>query len=61
MTMNIYFNFKKLGLDDKVRHLSNFFISCNINENTDATHKRSNFNKLMSNCALIQPDIICTL
>ena len=66
MIMNIYIYFNKIKLDwyDKVRHLGNFF-SCNINDSTDITHKRSDcigyFNKLMSKFAFIQPAIISNL
>ena len=46
---------------DKVRHLGTFF-SCNINDSTGVTHKRSYFigyfNKLMSKFAFIQPVIL---
>ena len=60
----IYFNKIKLDWYDKVRHLGNFF-SCNINDSTDITHKRSNcigyFNKLMSHFAFIQPAILNNL
>ena len=60
----IYFNKIKLDWYDKVRHLGNFF-SCNINDSTDITHKRSDFigyfNKLMSNFAFIQPAILSNL
>ena len=38
----IYFNKIKLDWYDNVRHLGNFF-SCNINDSTDITHKRSDF------------------
>ena len=44
--------------------MGNFF-SCNINDSTDITHKRSDFigyfNKLMSNFAFIQPAILSNL
>ena len=60
----IYFNKIKLDWYDKVRHLGIFF-SCNINDSTDITHKRSDFigyfNKLMSNFAFIQPAILRNL
>ena len=42
-----------------------FFFSCNINDSTDITHKRSDFigyfDKLMSNFAFIQPAILSNL
>ena len=60
------FKWNKIKLDwyDKVRHLGNF-VSCNINDSTDITHKRSDcigyFNKLMLNFAFIQPAILSNL
>ena len=60
-----YIFFNQIKLDwYKVRHLCNVF-SCNINDSTDITHKRSDFighfNKCMSNFAFIQPAILIKL
>ena len=60
--MNICILTKKIDWYDKVRHFG-FFSSYNIIDSTDVIHKRSDFigyfNKLISNFAYIQPEILC--